>query len=207
MTPQQDAEAEELRTLRLLIDASNDGFWDWNIVTGAVRFGGRWGEMLGYPPETLEPHVRTWERLVHPDDRPWVMATLQAHLDAKTEHYQAEHRLLAHDGSWRWILDRGRVVERDAHGRPLRACGAHVDVTASPLARIDPPLLGRNDPRAHRSPGRVSGPGVPPDSGRRPASAPALTGRSGASRRTLRPWQSVQNVDAAASAVSGTGRV
>ena len=127
MTSEHDA--EEMRTLRLLIDASNDGFWDWNIVTGSVRFGGRWGEMLGYPPETLEPHVRTWERLVHPDDRPWVMATLQTHLDGGTDHYQAEHRMLARNGDWRWILDRGRVVERDAHGRPLRACGAHVDVT------------------------------------------------------------------------------
>ncbi len=134
----------DAQRLALLIDASNDGFWDWNVVTGEVYFGGRWGEMLGYRPDEIEPHVRTWERLVHPDDLPWVMETLQAHLDGRTDHYQAEHRLLARDGTWRWILDRGRVVERDADGRPRRACGAHIDVTERKLVELEKERIARD---------------------------------------------------------------
>ena len=130
--------------LALLIDASNDGFWDWNVVTGDVYFGGRWGEMLGYDPSELEPHVRTWEKLVHPDDLPWVTDVLQAHLKGRTDHYQAEHRLLAKDGRWIWILDRGRVVERDAEGRPLRACGAHIDVTERKLVELEKERIARD---------------------------------------------------------------
>jgi PAS domain S-box-containing protein len=130
--------------LALLLEASNDGFWDWDVQTGEVFFGGRWGAMLGYSPDELEPHVRTWERLVHPDDLPWVSEVLRAHLEGRTDHYQAEHRLLAKDGSWRWILDRGRVVERDADGRPLRACGAHVDVTERKLVELEKERIARD---------------------------------------------------------------
>lgn len=112
-----------------LIDASNDGFWDWHIPSGQVRFGGRWGEMLGYEIEELEPSLKTWERLVHPDDMERVQRALQEHLEGKTSHYQTEHRLLTRTGNWKWILDRGRVVVRDEHNNPIRACGAHIDIT------------------------------------------------------------------------------
>jgi PAS domain S-box-containing protein len=127
----------DVSRLAQLLEASNDGFWDWNVQTGEVFFGGRWGAMLGYEAEELEPHVRTWEKLVHPDDLAWVTELLTAHLEGRTDHYQAEHRLRAKDGSWRWILDRGRVVERDADGRPLRACGAHVDVTERKVVELE----------------------------------------------------------------------
>jgi len=112
-----------------MLEASNDGFWDWNIQTGAVHFSRRWAEMLGYALEEIEPSVRSWERLVHPEDMPHVQEVLQAHLDGKISYYETEHRVRTRDGQWKWILDRGKVISRDDHGRPLRAVGAHVDVT------------------------------------------------------------------------------
>lgn len=112
-----------------MMEASNDGFWDWDIPSGHVTFGGKWGEMLGYSIEELEPNVKTWEQLVHPDDIGAVKHHLQNHLSGKTDHYQVEHRLLRKDGKWRWILDRGQVIERDMNGSPVRACGAHIDIT------------------------------------------------------------------------------
>lgn len=124
-----DFPAPQPDTIRQLIEASNDGFWDWNIETGAVYFSDRWAGMLGYRRDEIEPHVRSWERLVHPDDLPRVTQVLQAHLDGKTPLYETEHRLRAKNGEWRWILDRGRVVARAADGRPLRAAGAHIDIT------------------------------------------------------------------------------
>jgi len=115
--------------MRELLEASNDGFWEWNVATGHVHFSGRWAGMLGYQQAEVEPHVKTWEKLVHPDDLPGVMSVLQEHLAGRLPYYQTEHRLKCRDGSWRWILDRGRVVERAPDGSPLRAAGAHIDIT------------------------------------------------------------------------------
>jgi PAS domain S-box-containing protein len=115
--------------LLTMLEASNDGFWDWNVQTGDVMFSRRWAEMLGYRLEEIEPHVRAWEHLVHPDDMAHVREVLAAHLEGRTERYETEHRVRTRNGSWKWILDRGRVVARDATGKPLRAVGAHVDIT------------------------------------------------------------------------------
>ena len=115
--------------LLTMLEASNDGFWDWDVRTGAVTFSRGWAEMLGYRLEEIEPNVRAWERLVHPDDMPHVREVLTAHLEGKTERYETEHRVRAKDGTWKWILDRGRVITRGEDGTPLRAVGAHVDIT------------------------------------------------------------------------------
>jgi PAS domain S-box-containing protein len=121
---------ESRQQLELALEAGQLGFWDWDIPSGRVQFGGRWAAMLGYDPDEIEPHVRSWERLIHPDEREAVSATLLQHLEGRVDFYECEHRLRHKDGSWRWILDRGRVVERDGEGRPLRAIGTHADVTA-----------------------------------------------------------------------------
>lgn len=123
------------RRLELALEAGELGFWDWNILTGEVQFGGQWGKMLGYSLNELEPHVRSWERLVHPDDLGAVMEVLTKHLEGKTPFYESEHRLKTKDGTWVWILDRGRVVERDESGKPLRAIGIHSNITQQRAVR------------------------------------------------------------------------
>ena len=130
----QRKQAEEIlreseERLKLVLEGSNDGFWDWNVTTGVVQFSRRWAEMLGYRLEEIEPHVRTWERLIHPDDQPAVMQALDDHLEGRTPQYETEHRLLTQSGEWKWISDRGKVVTRDEHGQPLRMTGMHTDIT------------------------------------------------------------------------------
>jgi len=120
---------EESRRNEMIIRGANLGTWDWNIETGAVRFNDRWAEMLGYDPSEIDPHVRTWERLVHPDDMPAVMAALNDHLEQRTPSYACEHRLRRKDGSWAWVLDSGQVSERGPDGRAIRASGIHLDIT------------------------------------------------------------------------------
>lgn len=125
--------AESLRQseerLHLALDAINDGLWDWNVATGSVYFNDRWATMLGFEPEEIEGTLETWEALLHPEDKARVNAVLQAHLDGKTSYYETEHRLKTKSGDWIWVQDRGRVVARDAEGRPLRAVGTHTDIT------------------------------------------------------------------------------
>lgn len=115
--------------LELALEAGQLGFWDWNIVTGEVAFSERWAQMIGRDLDEIEPHVRVWEGLMHPDDDARTMELLNAHLEGRSAYYESEHRLRHADGSWIWVLDRGRVIERDADGKPLRAIGTHTDIT------------------------------------------------------------------------------
>lgn len=114
--------------LQLVLQGSSDGYWDWNVPTGEVHFSGRWASMLGYELGEIEPHVRSWERLVHPDDMPEVTRVLEEHFAGKRDQYETIHRVRTKSGEWKWILDRGKVVARDASGAPLRMAGTHSDV-------------------------------------------------------------------------------
>jgi len=139
--PSESADLERLLTvheqsvkaqadhLELIVQGSQIGTWDWHVPSGRVTFNERWAGMLGYHLDELEPHVHTWEQLVHPDDLPAVMAAVTAHLRGETPAYSSEHRLRSKSGAWRWIFDSGRVVERDAQGAPLRATGVHLDIS------------------------------------------------------------------------------
>ena len=117
------------RRLELALEAGGLGIWDWDIATGQVQFGGEWAHMLGYELHDIEPHFRGWERLAHPDDIPSVLSALQRHLEGKVPVYESEHRLRHKDGSWIWVLDRGKVMERDASGNAIRAIGIHANIT------------------------------------------------------------------------------
>jgi diguanylate cyclase (GGDEF)-like protein/PAS domain S-box-containing protein len=125
----KDALRASEERLQLVLDGSSDGFWDWNVKTGAILFSRHWAEMLGYDLAEVQPHIRIWRRLMHPDDQAHSRAALQAHLAGHTAHYQAEHRLLTKHGEWRWFLHRGKVTARDDRGRPLRMAGTHTDIT------------------------------------------------------------------------------
>ena len=124
-----DALRRSEERLRLALTVASDGYWDWNVRTGEVFFSPRWLETLGYEPGGLEPHVDSWKRLVHPDDMPRVTEALDAHFEGKTPIYACENRLRTKTGVYRWNLDRGRVVSRDADGRPLRMVGIDADIT------------------------------------------------------------------------------
>ncbi|MBA2604417.1 MAG: MASE1 domain-containing protein [Acidobacteria bacterium] len=123
--------------LALALEAGRLGFWDWHIPSGHVTYGGLWERMLGYGPGETEPHVRGWERLVHPEDRERVTALLRDHLEGRADFYESEHRLRHTDGSWRWILARGRVVQWQDGGQPIRAVGTHTDVTSRKEAEAE----------------------------------------------------------------------
>ena len=114
---------------RLDLNAFGVGTWDWHIPSGDLHFDRRWVEMLGYADGELDYDLEAWERLVHPDDRDRVDEELRAHLTGHTDTYRCEYRCRHHDGHYVWVLDTGTVIERDPHGRPLRATGIHLDIS------------------------------------------------------------------------------
>ena len=111
------------------IEGSNDGIWDWNLITDEVFFSNHLKEMIGFAPDELKGHFNEWKSRIHPDDLAFVMKTLQRHFNGEIPQYEAEHRLQCKDGSWKWISDRGKVLERTAEGKPARMVGTHTDIT------------------------------------------------------------------------------
>jgi len=110
-------------------EGSGDGLWDWDVTNNKVFFSSNWKKMLGYSDDEISNSLDEWKRLVHPDDWEDTIAKVQQHLEGKTPTYSSEHRLLCKDTKYKWILDRGLVVSRDEHGKPLRAIGTHTDIT------------------------------------------------------------------------------
>ena len=115
--------------LQLAVEGADVGVWDWNVRTDEVRFDERWASMLGHEPDGIDSDLSTWEDRVHPDDIDDAWAAIEAHFAGETDLYQCDFRMRTKSGDWKWIRDRGRVVERDADGDPLRAVGIHIDVT------------------------------------------------------------------------------
>ncbi len=114
--------------LELALGASDLGLWDWDLRTDRVSFDGNLAVMLGVTPTQLgktAAEVLSW---VHPEDLPSLNDSMQAHFEGATEHLEHEHRIRDHQGNYRWVAFRGRVVERDADGKPLRVAGTHLDI-------------------------------------------------------------------------------
>ena len=119
------------------MEGNRDGVWDWNPITNEVFFSTRWKEMLGYGEHEITNTLSEWDDRVHPDDRERVYADLDAHLDGEIPYHQNEHRLRCKDGSYKWILDRGRILSWTEDGKPLRVVGTHTDITARKEAEAE----------------------------------------------------------------------
>ncbi|WP_199248894.1 response regulator [[Phormidium] sp. ETS-05] len=122
--------------LQLALDSTEDGLWDWNIITNECYYSPRWFQMLEYQPGELDYRTSSWEQLIHPEDAERVTFTLQEHL-AGRGNYELEHRLRQKSGNWLWVLARGKVVERDENGRPLRMVGTNIDINPRKQAEAE----------------------------------------------------------------------
>jgi diguanylate cyclase (GGDEF)-like protein/PAS domain S-box-containing protein len=125
----EDALRESETRMALAIEGSGTGIWDRNVATGEIHYSAGWKAMLGYRDAEIGNRIEESYTRVHPDDLPYVQATIRAHFEQKTESYAVEHRIRCKDGSYKWISSRGKVVERDAAGQPLRMIGTTTDIT------------------------------------------------------------------------------
>ena len=127
-------ELEYYRDLELrhsqVLQVSNLGTWDWDLSSGEMEFNERWAGILGYTLEELQPiDSDTWLRFVHPEDVETSDLALKAHIEGRTPHYECIIRMKHKNGHWVWVLDKGKVVSRDASGKAARISGTHQDVT------------------------------------------------------------------------------
>lgn len=119
---------DSLERLDLALWGSRQGLWDWNIKTGEIYRDDRYLEMMGYSREELPPTRKAWQELVYPEDLEKLESVLSECLSGKRPLFEAEYRIKNKNGSWSWLLDRGRVSEWDEDGHPSRIVGTSQDI-------------------------------------------------------------------------------
>ncbi len=112
------------------LDASTVGVWDWDMVTNKVFYSSLSLKILEQDSTDIFDNPEMWDEIVHPDDLEAYYADIHLHFDNKIPYYENYHRVLTSSGHYKWILDRGKVIERDEKGKPLRVIGTHTDISA-----------------------------------------------------------------------------
>ena len=114
--------------LTMALEGANEGLWDFDLVNGRAVFNAPYARVLALAENQASMSMQEFYNRVNPEDMPRLIAALKAHVQGKTGIYEAEYRLKV-NGQWRWVLDRGRVAERDVSGRAVRLVGVHIDIS------------------------------------------------------------------------------
>jgi diguanylate cyclase (GGDEF)-like protein/PAS domain S-box-containing protein len=109
------------------VRATNDGIWDWDLMTETMHFSERWRTLLGYENAAWDA-PDDWFKLVHPADAERLHREIDQHLAGSSLHFESEHRVRHADGDWRWVLTRG-LTTRDSCATPIRITGSMSDIT------------------------------------------------------------------------------
>lgn len=123
--------------LWLVLEASQMGLWDWDMVSGSVEVDDHWIDMLGLEHHEIRPFsIDKFLALCHPADTEKVNKAIAEHASKQTEFYQVEIRLRGKEGKWHWIKSTGKITSRSAQGEPTRMSGVHEDVSELMIQRI-----------------------------------------------------------------------
>ena len=120
---------EKDQQLERVIAGSDQGFWDWNLVTNTFHTSPRLKTILGYEPEELDLSVGQWEKHIHPDDLKLAMESIHRHVSGLTPNHIVEMRCRTKSGEWCWVQSRGKIVAWNADGTPLMMSGTHTNIT------------------------------------------------------------------------------
>ncbi|NPV63748.1 MAG: response regulator [Methanotrichaceae archaeon] len=131
-TAELEKTVEDLKKItgryELVIAGSYAAIWDWDVPNNRVMFSPQWKAMRGYAEHEVSDSEEEWSRSIHPEDKPRVLAAVEAHFAGLTPVFAEEYRIKCKDGSWKWIFDRG-IAQRDAEGRIVRMAGSEEDIT------------------------------------------------------------------------------
>ena len=140
VTARREAETR----LELAVRGSGVCLWDWHLPTGVLTLTGETFGLAGHGrTDAIQVQAGQWGLRMHPEDLMRRAQVLARHLTGESDHYECELRLRRSDGAWSWVLDRGRVLEFDRHGEPLRMAGTYLDIEARKRAEEERSLLHR----------------------------------------------------------------
>jgi len=113
------------------------GLWDYTINTQELYVNETWDELLGQRLSDKKLNADFYFSLVHPDDLESLNNAYNSFMLSKSDNLDIEHRLRHRDGSWRWVLSKGKVAARDENGNPLRLIGTSQDITTKKQLELD----------------------------------------------------------------------
>jgi diguanylate cyclase (GGDEF)-like protein/PAS domain S-box-containing protein len=120
----------------LAMRGASDGLWDWDLETDEVYYSPRWKSMLGYDDSELENKLNTGLKMVHPDNKGFVLKKVQEYLSGEADSFEVEMRMLHKDGHEIYVRSRAFKVTRDSNLIPIRLIGTHVDITRQKKAEL-----------------------------------------------------------------------
>jgi PAS domain S-box-containing protein len=120
---------EAQNQMELALHGADLGTWDWHIPSDKMIVNENWAKTVGYQLDEIVPILYDWRALIAPEDRPASIQTMDLHLEGQSDFYEFEQRLRHKAGHYVWVLSKGRVLERDADGSPLRVCGTCLNTT------------------------------------------------------------------------------
>lgn len=124
-------EKESEERFRKALEHIGDNVWEHDFRTGTTYFSKSENQFLGYSKEELANNRELWWNSVHADDRHLLEESDRKYKNGEANAHNLEYRMVLKDGSIRWVLDRGVVIEQDITGKPLRITGTHTDITNS----------------------------------------------------------------------------
>ena len=125
------AESERLKAgerKRIAVEASNNGYWYWDVVKNRIQFSDSWAEMLGYGRGELNTDPEVWFGRVHPHHAPRLKEALTTHLYGTTPRFQCQYKIQHRDGHYIWVLNRG-LASKNSSGHPVAMAGSQIDIT------------------------------------------------------------------------------
>ena len=111
------------------LEGSGEGVWEWNMKTNDVIYSKQWKLMLGYTGNEIKNSLIEWEKIMHPDDKMTVCASMKSYLKGEITNYEQEYRLLCKNNTYKWIFSHGKIISRDENGNPIRFIGTHKDIS------------------------------------------------------------------------------
>ena len=108
---------------------SGDIYSDWNLLTGEIKSGQDWQQLLGYLPKELDNQIDTWQRLIRPEHLRLLQASMATHVMQRSDYFETECQFRKKNGAWQWLLVRGRITARLADGKPGRMLLLQRDIT------------------------------------------------------------------------------
>jgi PAS domain S-box-containing protein len=121
---------ERENRLNLVLEGAEIGYYDMNMITGEVITNDRCYKMLGYDENDVVKNRKWWRDIVHPDDAKSSQAVWEEYISGKRDIYEVEARMRKKDGTWLWVLDKGKFFEVTENGKPIRVAGTHLDISA-----------------------------------------------------------------------------
>jgi len=122
---------------KFALDASGEAVWDWDVETGSIFHSERWRSLTGSDADSTSGSISDSMARIHPDDRKRVAEEIRKYFREEIGQFEAEYRFRGEDGSYRWVLDRGKIVGWAPDGKPRRVIGTISDVTVRKQAEED----------------------------------------------------------------------